>query len=102
MMKLIEESMGLGELAQKGQVPRQVRYRISRFQGIMEGSGLPIPGLFRVEGSIDFNIVEDSQNWVDTPLTLRLEDGRSLPITIVDKSGRVLSEGHGPLKCMCC
>jgi hypothetical protein len=102
MMKLVEENVGLGELAQKGQAPRDVLYRISRFQGIAEGSGLPIPGLFRIEGSIDFHSFEDSPNWIDIPLTLKLQDGRSLPITVVDNSGRVLSEGHGPLKCMCC
>ena len=102
MMKLVEESAGLGNLEQNGQALRQVRYRISRFQGIMEGSGLPIPGLYRIEGSIDLNDGKDSQNWIDAPLTLRLEDGRSLQITIIDDSGRVLSEGHGPMKCMCC
>ena len=101
-MKLVEESAGLGELTHNGQALRQVRYRISRFQGIMEGSGLPIPGLYRIEGSIDCDSSKDSPNWIDRPLTLRLEDGRSLQITIIDNSGRVLSEGHGPLKCMCC
>jgi hypothetical protein len=102
MMKLVEESAGLGELAKSGQAPRQVRYRIRRFQGMMEGSGLPIPGLFRIEGSIDFENQTDSQEWIQSPLTLRLEDGRTLAITVIDTSGRVLSEGHGPMKCMCC
>jgi hypothetical protein len=111
MMKLVEESAGLGELEQNGQSLRQVRYRISRFQGIMEGSGLPIPGLYRIEGSIDLDtgkyspgspIGRSYQELIDAPLTLRLEDGRSLQITVVDRSGRVLSEGHGPMKCMCC
>jgi hypothetical protein len=102
MMKLVEESAGLGELAQNGQGLRQVRYRISRFQGFMEGSGLPIPGLYRIEGSIDFDTGKDSPDWINAPLTLRLEDGRSLQINVVDNSGRVLSEGHGPMKCMCC
>jgi hypothetical protein len=102
MMKLVEENTGLGELTQHGQALRQVHYRISRFQGIMDGSGLPIPGLYRIEGSIDFDSEKDSPHWINAPLTLRLEDGRSLQITVVDNSGRVLSEGHGPLKCMCC
>jgi hypothetical protein len=35
-------------------------------------------------------------------MTLRLEDGRALAITLVDIEGRVLSEGHGPTKCLCC
>src|SRR5689334_19348535 len=102
MMKLVEDCAGLGELTSNGQALRQVRYRISRFQGIAEGSGLPIPGLFRIEGSIDFQAGKDSPNWINAALTLRLEDGRSLQITVVDDSGRVLSEGHGPMKCMCC
>jgi hypothetical protein len=102
MMKLVEESAGLGELAHNGKALRQVRYQISRFQGIMEGSGLPIPGLYRIEGSIDFDPGKDSPDWIDAPLSLRLEDGRSLQITVVDRTGRVLSEGHGPMKCMCC
>ena len=91
-----------GELALNGQALRQVRYNISRFQGIMEGSGLPIPGLYRIEGSVDYDAAKDSAEWIDAPVTLRLEDGRSLQINIVDNSGRVLSEGHGPMKCMCC
>ena len=102
MMKLVEESSGLGELAHNGQVLRQVRYHISRFQGFVENSGMPIPGLYRLEGSIDFDVTHDSATWINAPLTLRLEDGRSLQITVVDNSGRVLSEGHGPMKCMCC
>ncbi len=102
MMKLVEESAGIGELLHNGQALRQVRYRINRFQGIMEGSGLPIPGLYRIEGSIDFDTSKDSAALINAPVTLKLEDGRSLQITIVDNSGRVLSEGHGPMKCMCC
>ena len=108
MMKLVEESAGIGELARNGKALRPVRYNISRYQGIMEGSGLPIPGLYRIEGSIDFDAVKSgtdsslSPDWIDAPLTLRLEDGRSMQITLVDNAGRVLSEGHGPTKCMCC
>jgi hypothetical protein len=102
MMKLIEESSGLGDLSQKGTPLRQVRYQISRYQGFMDGSGMPIPGLYRIEGSIDFDRDKDPTSWIQAPLTLRMEDGRSLQITLADDTGRVLSEGHGPLKCMCC
>jgi hypothetical protein len=102
MMKLVEDGSGLGELIHEGRSVRQVRYQVRRYQGVMEGSGLPIPGLFRIEGSIDFDSSKDSSDWLDIPLTLRLEDGRALGIHVVDSNGRILSEGHGPLKCMCC
>lgn len=81
---------------------RPVRYRISRYQAMVEGSGLPIPGLHRIEGSIDFDASKDSIDWIGVPLALKLEDGRVLGITLVGSDGRVLSEGHGPTKCLCC
>ena len=102
MMQLVEESSGAGELMSNGQALRQVRYRISRYQGMSEGSGLPIPGLFRIEGSIDFDADKDSVDWIGSPLALKLEDGRVLGITLVNRDGRILSEGHGPAKCLCC
>ena len=100
-MKLVEENSGVGKLIRNGETLREVRYQIRRYQGMMEGSGLPIPGLFRIEGSIDLD-PKDSRPWVNVPLILKLADGRSLGINLADENGRVLSEGHGPLKCMCC
>ena len=102
MMKLVEESSGTGELTLNGVLLREVQYRVSRFQGMTEGSGLPIPGLHRIEGSIDFDAKSDAPEWIGTPLTLKLQDGRALGITIVNTEGRILSEGHGPSKCLCC
>lgn len=102
-MKLIEECSGTGDLVRRGEPMRRVRYRISRYQGMLEGSGLPIPGLHRVEGSVDLEGPADAAALVGAALTLRLEDGRSLPITVVDTTGRVLDEGHGPGRgCSCC
>ena len=98
MMKLIEESRGSGELVRDGETIRRVRYEVSRYQGMMEGSGLPVPGLFKIEGSID----GDFTNLIGVPLGLRLEDTRLLAIIIVGPDGRILSEGHGPMKCGCC
>ena len=102
MMKLIEENQGFGELMQDGKTLHQVAYRISRYQGVVEGSGLPIPGLYRIEGSIDFDGSEDSTDLIGTLLGLKLGDGRVLGINLVSSDGRVLSEGHGPMKCLCC
>jgi len=101
-MKLVEELSGSGELILNGDTLRAVRYSIRRYQGFVEGSGLPIPGLHRIEGSIDFDPFHDSPDWLRTPLGLKLEDGRVLAITVISTDGRVLSEGHGPSKCLCC
>jgi hypothetical protein len=100
MLKLVEECAGVGDLSANGGIIRQVRYRIARYQGMAEGSGLPIPGLHRIEGSVDTSA--DLAPLVGAPITLRLEDGRALAITIAGSDGRVLAEGHGPSRCMCC
>ena|SRR5215813_5336199 len=101
MMKLVEESSGLGELMMNGVTVCEVRYRVTRFQGMMEDSGLPIPGVHRIEGSVEFG-GHDPREWIGVPVSLKLQDGKLLGITLVDMEGRILSEGHGPSKCLCC
>ena len=101
-MKLVEECAGVGDLSGQGEVLRQVRYRIARYQAFSAGNGLPIPGLHRIEGAIDLPPNEDVTGLVGAPLVLRLEDGRALAVTLADTAGRVLSEGHGPSRCLCC
>ena len=98
--KLIEQSSGVGELVKDGFVIGQVRYSISRYQGMLVGSGMPIPGLHRLEGSTDFEVSDVSL--IGRPLMLRLEDGRALGVTLAARDGRLLSEGHGPGGCSCC
>jgi hypothetical protein len=101
VLKLIEERSGIGELLKEGVVLRQVQYQISRYQGMLEGSGMPIPGLHRIEGSME--IGEAEAGLVGAPLTLRLEDGRSVNITLAGRDGRILAVGHGPgAGCSCC
>ena len=85
-----------------GRSVRKIGYQVRRFQGMSDGSGMPIPGLFRIEGSIDFDAAQDSLQWIGSDLGLKLEDGRVFGISVVDSEGRVLSEGHGPSKCLCC
>jgi len=101
-MKLVEEIAGMGELLRNGESLCRVSYRVLRYQGMTEGSGLPIPGLFRIEGSIDVDTGRNAGDWVGIPLSLRLDDGRVLGIRLVSRDGRILSEGHGPMKCLCC
>lgn len=101
-MKLVEECNGVGALRWQDQKLGRVPYRISRFQG-QSASGMPIPGLHRIEGVIELSEVADSARLVGTSFTLELEDGRSLNLTLADDAGRVLAEGHGPKHgCSCC
>ena len=97
---LVEESAGLGQLFKDGTLLRVVRYSIRRYQGMLVGSGMPVPGLHRVEGTTDLDSIDPSL--VGAPLTLRLEDGRAMRVTF-ECDGRILAEGHGPGRgCSCC
>jgi len=100
MMKLVEEYAGVGDLNTKDESILQVRYRIARYQGFVDHSGLPVPGVHRIEGSVDTEA--NLEPLIGQLLTLRLEDGRAIAITIADTNGRVLAEGHGPSRCLCC
>jgi len=101
-LKLVEEYAGVGSLRWQDREIGAIPYRISRFQG-MALSGLPIPGLHRIEGRVTLTSVPDAAALVDASITLALEDGRSLALTVADEEGRVLAEGHGPRRgCSCC
>ena len=102
MMKLVEEYAGVGDLSTQGDVVGQVRYRIARYQGMHDVSGVPVPGVHRIEGSLDALQLLDFAPLVGKSLVLRLEDGRALGITLAGDDGRVLAEGHGPSRCLCC
>jgi hypothetical protein len=102
MMKLVEEYAGVGDLSAQGDVVGQVRYRIARYQGMHDVSGVPVPGVHRIEGSLDALQSLDFAALVGQSLILRLEDGRALGITLAGDDGRVLAEGHGPSRCLCC
>ena len=99
--KPIEQSTGTGQPEQDGALLSQVRYSITRYQGFLLGSGMPIPGLHRLEGTTDYEVADVSL--IGRPLTLRLEDGRVIGVTLAARDGRLLSEGHGPAGgCSCC
>ena len=100
-MKFVEECTGTGNLEHGGAIVRRAAYRISRYQEFA-ANGLPVPGLHRVEGAIDTAGGEIPPDLVGQPLTLRLEDGRAIAITLTSADGRVLAEGHGPSRCSCC
>ena len=101
-LKLVEQYAGVGTLLWRDRRFNRVPYRINRFQGLTH-SGLPVPGLHRIEGSIEMSEIEDPTGLVGATFTLELEDGRSLNLTLADDVGRVLAEGHGPKHgCSCC
>jgi hypothetical protein len=101
-LKLVEQYAGVGSLRCRDRTLAAIPYRISRYQG-MATSGLPIPGLHRIEGTLALATVPGAADLVGADVTLELEDGRSLALTVADESGRVLAEGHGPGRgCGCC
>jgi hypothetical protein len=101
-LKLVEECAGIGALHWRNETFGRVPYRISRFQGL-SGSGMPIPGLHRIEGVIELGEIESRARLVGDSFVLDLEDGRSVRLTLADDVGRVLAEGHGPTHgCSCC
>lgn len=101
-MKLVEACEGEGRLTVHGEAVGSVGYAIHRFQAMTPG-GLPVPGLHRIEGRLAIETLPIPLELErDTQLSLELEDGRRLVLKLVDESGRVLAEGHGPGQCGCC
>jgi hypothetical protein len=100
-MKLVERYVGTGSVLWQEQVFPGVAYRVDRLQA-MSASGLPVPGLHRIEGDIDAGAIPGVRGLVDRNLTLQLEDGRTLQLRLASEDGRVVAEGHGPGRCQCC
>ena len=101
MVKLVEQCSGVGDLIQHDQVLRQVRYEFSVFQGMVPGSGLPIPGQRTLTGSIDFDPTRESGDLVGPVLTLKLEDGRHVGIRLTGEGGAIAEGRHGHGVCCC-
>jgi len=101
VLRLVEECVGVGEITVRDRVLPGVRYEVRRFQAVT-ASGMPVPGLHRIEGRVGIENVPDRHGLADSDCVLRLEDGRTLRLTLVDAAGRVLAEGHGPSRCSCC
>ena len=72
-MKAVEEYAGEGQLIMTGE-SRPVGYHLTRLQG-MAANGLPVPGLFRIEGEIDLRGTRLSAKIVPTPFYKRRTQG---------------------------
>lgn len=101
MMKLMEACAGTGDLRRGTTSIGRVGYMLRRYQAVLP-SGLPVPGLHRIEGTLDLPGSVDTAALVGRHLALTLEDGRALGLTLADANGRVLTEGQGPIGCSCC
>lgn len=98
-MRLVETLEGTCDLVHRGNVHPGVPFRADRYQGFAR-SGLPVPGVQRIEGVIQLPAAPGVAEGAF--VTLRLEDGRELRMTVTSADGRVLAEGHGPSRCLCC
>jgi len=98
MVRLVEESAGDGELLLKSRALGPVRYQIKVFQGMFE-NGMPNPTARTVEGSIDGG---ELAGLVGLNLTLQLQDGRKIGITVSDESGTIHTRPACTAGCTCC
>jgi hypothetical protein len=102
MVKLVEETSGDGELLLKSHVLRRVRYQIKVFQGLY-ANGMPNPMQRTVEGSIDVDVAGDgTSDLIGVNLTLRLEDGRRIGVTVADDAGTIHQRPACTTGCSCC
>ena len=98
MVHLVEESSGDGELLLKSRVLGPVRYEIKVFQGLF-ANGMPNPTQRMVEGSLGGS---DLAGLVGLNLTLQLQDGRKIGITISDEGGTIHQRPSCTTGCSCC
>jgi hypothetical protein len=98
---IVQNFEGQGEMHWRGQVFERVRYELKRIQRLT-GGGMPVPGLHRIEGRVEPEGLNLSGAIEGASIALKLDDGRTMNLTITDAAGNVLAEGHGPSKCGCC
>ncbi len=101
MVNLVEETSGTGQLLLKSLVLQTVRYRIRVLQG-MFGNGMPNPTQRTVEGSLQFEQSAGVADLVGANLTLKLEDGRRIGVTIADEEGTIQQRPACTTGCSCC
>lgn len=103
MFKLVEDTAGEGELSRNGAVLHRVTYRLCRFQRQLGEGGLPVPGAYRIEGRLEFGDGgAPPPELIGEALTLTLDDGRAMTVTMTAADGRILTEGRHPRGCSCC
>jgi len=97
----VEERSGAGTVSCAGVTYENVGYGIARFQG-MTRAGLPVPGVHRLEGRVEFADKAAQAALAGKSIVLQLADGSVMNLQLLDADGRVLAHGHGPGQCLCC
>jgi hypothetical protein len=97
----VETREGVGTVSCAGVTYRNVRYGIARFQG-MTRAGLPVPGVHRLDGRVEFASRDALASMIGSNLSLQLDDGSVMQLELLDDEGRVVAHGHGPGRCLCC
>ena len=94
MPTLLEDLHGVGPVLRDGQLVREMTYAIQIYQRTREtGRGEVILGATFIEGCVDYDISRDSIDLIGVALTLRLQDGRTLPFLICGDSGQIAAAG---------
>jgi hypothetical protein len=103
-MEIVKNAAGVGDLFHNESLLGQVRYALSIFQQTLGPGGFPVPGLERLEGSIDLGRDINVQPLVGHELALKLDDGRVLALVLTDAAGRVASSAPALQRrgCSCC
>ena len=103
-MEIVKDVAGVGDLFHNESLLGQVRYALSIYQHTLGPGGLPVPGLERLEGSIDVGREINAQPLVGHELALKLADGRVLALVLADADGRVASCAPALQRrgCSCC
>jgi hypothetical protein len=89
-LRIVEKLEGLGTiLRDDGSEVGRKRYHLTVYEEVIDAGGQEVAGLRRSEGRIDAgDIFMESAE-----LTLRLQDGRSLPFFFTDAGGRIAARG---------
>jgi hypothetical protein len=103
-MEIVQDAAGVGDLFHNESLVGQVRYALSIYQQTLGPGGFPVPGLNRLEGSIEIGPDFSAGPLVGHALALRLSDGRVLDIVLTDSAGRVASCAPAAHRrgCSCC
>ena len=90
MLRLIERVLGEGEVFRDGAPVLRAPYELALYQEWTPREGRLVAGHFEVEGHL-FGPPADLERLLgtDSPLTLRLDDGRRVDIYVLNPEGAV-------------